>query len=254
MSFVTLRRPSSKPTAAAATLAAAALAAWIITIYRMRGMDGGPGTDLGGAGWFLGVWITMMAAMMLPSVAPMALLFAKVSSERRRRGRGVVPLWVFLSGYLVSWTLYGAAAYGIFRLVHAAHLHWLAWHAHGPLVAGAAIAAAGLYQLTPLKRVCLDHCRSPLGFVMAHWREGWLGALRMGIIHGGYCLGCCWALFAVLVGAGVMSLAWMALLTLVVFAEKVLPLGRYTARAVGAALLILGLVVAAGAIDLPWVA
>ena len=114
---------------------------------------------------------------------------------------------------------------------------------------------AGLYQLTPLKRVCLDHCRSPARVRHAALAGGVrLGALRMGVVHGAYCLGCCWALFAVLVAAGVMSLAWMLLLTLVVFAEKVLPVGRRASRAVGVAFLVLGVVVAAGAIDLPWTA
>jgi predicted metal-binding membrane protein len=115
------------------------------------------------------------------------------------------------------------------------------------------LGLAGLYQLTPLKRVCLDHCRSPFGFVMQHWREGYGGALQMGVVHGLYCLGCCWALFAVLVAAGVMSLAWMLLLTLVVFAEKVLPFGRRASRVVGVAFLVLGVVVAAGVVDLPWI-
>jgi predicted metal-binding membrane protein len=124
----------------------------------------------------------------------------------------------------------------------------------GPLALGATLATAGLYQLTPLKRVCLDHCRSPMGFVMRHWREGYGGALRMGVVHGAFCLGCCWALFAVLVAAGVMSLAWMALLTLIVFTEKVLPVGARAARVTGAALLVLGAVVAAGMIEMPWVA
>jgi predicted metal-binding membrane protein len=116
------------------------------------------------------------------------------------------------------------------------------------------LLVAGLYQLTPLKRVCLDHCRTPLGFVASHWRDGRLGALRMGIVHGAYCLGCCWALFAVLVAAGVMSLAWMLLLTLVVFAEKALPQGRRTAAVVGGALVVLGLAVAGGAVPMPWMA
>ena len=120
-----------------------------------------------------------------------------------------------------------------------------------PLALGAVLIVAGLYQLTPLKRVCLDHCRSPFAFVMQHWRDGYGGALRMGIVHGSYCLGCCWALFAVLVAAGVMSLAWMLLLTLVVFAEKVLPGGRRTSQVVGIALLVLGLGVLGGVVNLP---
>lgn len=111
------------------------------------------------------------------------------------------------------------------------------------LVLGAILLAAGLYQFTPLKRVCLRHCRSPLAFFAQHWRDGLLGALRLGILHGAYCLGCCWALFAVLVAVGVMSIGWMLLLTLVVFVEKVLPHGERVATLFGIALVALGAVV-----------
>jgi len=215
-----------RPVGAAALLGAATLATWVVTVDRMRGMDAGPGTDLGALGWFLGVWVTMMAAMMLPSVAPMALLFARVSGERRRRGTSFVPTWVFLCGYLAAWTGYGLVAYGLFRLVSAANLHALDWQAHGPLIAGGAIAAAGIYQLTPLKRVCLRHCRSPLHFVLGGWREGRRGALRMGLEHGGYCVGCCWGLMLILFALGVMSIVWMLLVAGLIFAEKVLPFGH----------------------------
>jgi predicted metal-binding membrane protein len=150
-------RPASsllrhRPVGLVAVLGGATLATWAVTVARMRGMDAGPGTDLGALGWFLGVWVTMMAAMMLPSVAPMALLFARVSGERRRHGRSFVPTWVFLCGYLTAWTGYGLVAYGLFRLISAADIHALGWQAQGPLVAGGAIGAAGIYQLTPLKR------------------------------------------------------------------------------------------------------
>ncbi len=123
----------------------------------------------------------------------------------------------------------------------------------GPLALRVVLIGAGLYQLTPLKRFCLDRCRSPLAFVMTHWRDGRLGTLRMGLSHGAYCLGCYWALFAVLVAAGVMSLAWMLLLTLIVLAEKVLPGGQRASQVVGIALLTLGIVVG-GVVDMPWVA
>jgi predicted metal-binding membrane protein len=167
--------------------------------------------------------------MMFPAAAPMLLLFHAVSSQRRARGATFVPTWVFAAGYLLVWIGVGAVAWVLVeagselagRLSDAARETW------GPLALGAVLLVAGLYQLTPLKRVCLDHCRTPLGFVNHHWRDGHFGSLRMGVLHGGYCLGCCWAMFAVLVAAGVMSLAWMLLLTLVVFAEKVLPIGRW---------------------------
>ena len=135
----------------AAVLLGAALVTWIVTVERMDGMDAGPGTDLGGLGWYVGIWVTMMAAMMLPSVAPMAIVFTRVARSRAERGRAYVSPWIFVSGYLVAWTLYGLLAYGIFRAIKAADWGFLAWDAQGPIVAGAAIAVAGLYQLTPLK-------------------------------------------------------------------------------------------------------
>jgi predicted metal-binding membrane protein len=222
-------------------LLAAALVAWLVTIDRMRGMDAGPGTDLGGLGWYLGIWVTMMAAMMLPSVAPMVLVFARISSERRGRGREFVPTWVFLVGYLAAWTAYGLAAYGLFRLVSAFGTDWLAWDRAGPYVAGGAIAAAGLYQLTPLKEVCLRHCRGPMHFILHGWRDGRLGALRMGAEHGLFCVGCCWGLMVALFALGVMSLFWMAAVAAVIFAEKVLPYGLRLSRVFAVVLLALGI-------------
>ncbi len=205
---------------------------------------------------FVVAWAVMMAAMMFPAAAPMLLLFHRASTRRRAHGDAFVPTWVFAGGYLLVWTAVGvltwaAVASGsdlVGRMGAGDRATW------GPLALGVTLAVAGLYQLTPLKRVCLDHCRSPMGFVMQHWREGYSGALRMGLVHGAYCLGCCWALFVVLVAAGVMSLAWMALLTLVVFIEKVLPVGPRAAQVTGAALLVLGAVVAAGVIGMPWTA
>ena len=210
----------------ASVLAAVTLATWAVTVGRMRGMDAGPGTDLGALGWFHGVWVTMMAAMMLPSVAPMALLFARVSGERRRRGKTFVPTWIFLCGYLAAWTAYGLVAYAVFLLLRAVDWHAMGWDAQGSIIAGCAIAAAGLYQLTPLKRVCLRHCRSPLHYVLGGWRDGTAGALRMGIEHGAFCVGCCWGLMLILFAIGVMSIVWMLVVAGLIFAEKVLPFGN----------------------------
>src|SRR5262245_49415669 len=196
----------------------------------MRGMDAGPGTGLGGLGWYLGVWVTMMAAMMLPSTAPMVVLFDRVSAERTRRGQAHVPASIFVLAYLLVWAVYGLLAYGLYRLAVHAVGGALAWDRAGPYVAGAAVAAAGLYELTPLKSACLRHCRSPLRFVFEGWREGPLGALRMGAVHGSYCVGCCWGLMLVLFALGVMSLTWMAVVAALVFVQKVLPGGVATTR------------------------
>jgi predicted metal-binding membrane protein len=226
----------------AAVLLGAALVAWIVTLERMRGMDAGPGTDLGGLGWFLGVWVTMMAAMMLPAAAPMVLVFHRVSGDRPGRATASPPVATaaFVAGYLAAWAAYGLAAYGVFRGVVAVDPGFLSWDREGPMVAGAAVAAAGLYQLTPLKRACLSRCRTPLHWVMHRWRDGPGGALVMGAEHGAWCLGCCGGLMLVLLALGAMSITWMAVLAAVVFAEKVLPLGERLAAAVAACLIGLG--------------
>jgi len=217
----------------------------------MSGMSAA-GWSFASAGVFLAVWSAMMAAMMLPAAAPMIVVFA--SAQARRERPTAVPTWIFVSGYLLVWVATGAAVYVLVQvgsetatLLSSADRASLA-----PLALGVTLVAAGLYQFTPIKRVCLTHCRSPFAFVAQYWRDGWLGALRMGIRHGTYCLGCCWALFAVLVAAGVMSLAWMLLLTLAVFVEKVLPQGQRISTAVGVVFVALGLAVASGAVPMPW--
>ena len=228
----------------APVLLAAALAAWAVSAWRMRGMDGGPGADLGSLGWYLGIWITMMAAMMLPSVAPMVLLFDRVSAERARRGQSFVPTWIFAATYFAVWTVYGIAAFALYRGVRALDLGFLAWDRDGPYVVGVLLAFAGLYELTPLKNVCLRHCRSPMHFVLGGWREGVGGAARMGVEHGGYCVGCCWGLMLVLFALGVMSLFWMAVVAALIFAQKVLPHGDKLARVFAVVFVALGIWIA----------
>jgi predicted metal-binding membrane protein len=217
-------------------------------------------TGMAGAGWslaglvaFVVAWAVMMAAMMFPAAAPMILLFRSIATQRQASGGTFVPTWIFVAGYLLVWTAIGAITWVVVQVLSdaAGRLGAVERVTWGPAALGVVLVGAGLYQLTPLKRLCLDHCRSPLAFVMSHWHKGRLGALRMGLTHGAYCLGCCWALFAVLVAAGVMSLAWMLLLTLVVFAEKVLPYGRRAAHGVGVAFLVLGVLVAAGRVTMP---
>ena len=238
--------------ALAATLATGSVVAWIVTVGRMRGMDAGPGTDLGGLGWFVGIWVTMMVAMMLPSASPMGLLFARVARERARKGQaGFVPAWLFVAGYLLVWTVAGLAAYGLYRAVVSAGTGWLTWDGNGPYVAGAALAAAGLYQLTPLKDVCLRHCRSPLHFLLHGWRQGRTGAVRMGAEHGAFCLGCCWGLMLALFALGVMSLFWMALVAVAVLVEKLAPGGRQLSRVFALALIALGIWVSTAPASVP---
>ena len=238
--------PSARasPIFVAVVLLGGALVAWVVAIARMDGMDAGPGTSLGGFGWYVGVWATMMAAMMVPSVAPMVLTFSRVSTERSRRGRAYVPTWVFLTGYLLAWVGYGVAAYGLFRAITAVAPGSLAWDRGGAWVAGGAIAAAGVYQLTPLKRVCLRHCRTPLHFVLHGWKEGWRGGLPMGLAHGAYCVGCCWGLMLILFALGVMSVVWMAAVAAIIFAEKVTTFGARLSRALALVFVLFGLWVA----------
>ena len=215
-------------------------------------MDAGPGTDLGGIGWYLGIWVTMMAAMMLPSAAPMVLLFARVSGERARKGQaGIVPTWVFVAGYLAVWTLYGLLAYGVFRAITAGGTDYLAWDRSGRYVAGAALVVAGLYELTPLKDMCLRHCRSPLHFLLHGWHEGRAGAFRMGAEHGAFCVGCCWGLMLALFALGVMSLFWMAVVAAVIFVEKLAPQGERLTRVFSVCLVGLGVWVAVAPASVP---
>jgi predicted metal-binding membrane protein len=202
--------------------------AWAVTVERMDGMDAGPGTPLGGLGWYLGIWVTMTAAMMLPSEAPAAFLIARL-----RRGR---PTFLFLAGYLALWTAYGIAAYSLFRLVTSFDTGWLAWYEAGPYVAGGVIVAAGIYELTPLKQLCLRRCRR------SHHSEG--PAFRSGLARGLSCVGSSGGLMAVLFALGVMSLVWMVVVAAVIFAEKVLPHGVLLSRILAPALVALGIWVA----------
>jgi predicted metal-binding membrane protein len=235
------------PVGIAAVLLGLALVSWIVTVDRMRGMDAGPGADLGGLGWFLGIWVTMMAAMMLPSVAPMVLAYARVGRARPAR----TPTAVFASAYFAAWACYGIVAYGVFRLIDALDMGSLAWDEAGPWVAGGAIVAAGAYQLTPLKDVCLRHCRSPIHFLAHGWRDGARGAFRMGFTHGLYCVGCCWGLMLVLFTLGVMSLFWMALIASLIFTEKMLPRGDRLTRVIGVAFVALGMWIAVAPGSIP---
>jgi predicted metal-binding membrane protein len=221
--------------------------AWWSTADRMAGMDDGPGTALGGLGWFVGVWVVMMAAMMFPSVAPTVALYARMARERTR----VAPL-VFTAGYLLTWTAAGLVAYGLVELGRALLGDALAWDGAGRWVAGGTLLVAAAYELTPYKDVCLSKCRSPLGFLLGSWREGLSGALNMGSRHGAWCVGCCWALMASLFALGVMSLVWMAFVAaLIAFEKTVASGGRAVTLATALILLALGIAVIAAPGSVP---
>jgi predicted metal-binding membrane protein len=217
-------------------LFALAIAGWWFTIGQMSGMDDGPWTALGSLGWFLGVWVVMMVAMMFPSVAPTIALYAEMT-----RTRSPLRPLLFAAGYLATWTLAGLLAFTAAAVGAVAAGDVLSWDRAGRWVAGITLLVAAVYELTPLKDVCLGKCRSPIGFLLGSWREGRLGAAEMGARHGGWCLGCCWALMASLFALGVMSVAWMAFVAAVIAIEKLLPWRRVATYGTAALLLVLGL-------------
>lgn len=193
----------------------------------------------------LSMWIVMMAAMMLPSAAPMVLVFAAVQRKRREQSEPFVSTGVFLLGYLVVWTVFSIAATLAQWGLHAGSLLSSAMVIASPVIGGVFLIAAGIFQWTPLKDACLTQCASPLSFIMTQWREGAGGAVRMGLRHGLFCVGCCGFLMGVLFVAGVMNLLWVAAIAAFVLVEKIVPRRRWVSRLGGAALLLWGLWVAA---------
>jgi predicted metal-binding membrane protein len=234
-------------------LLALAVVAWLVTNERMGGMASMPGMELGGLGFYLTVWVVMMAAMMFPSVAPTVMMYDRLRAGHRVRGRGAAPdaTALFVAGYLCVWSAAGLAAYGLFELVRAQDLAFLAWDEAGRWVTGGVIVAAAVYQLTPLKEACLVKCRSPMMFLAERWRHGRAGGFELGVRHGAWCLGCCWALMAALFAVGVMSLGWMALIAAFIAGEKLLPWPVAARRGVAVLLLSLGLGVALVPGDVP---
>jgi predicted metal-binding membrane protein len=256
MESAALRRaPLNGPAEAGlvAILLLAAAGAWVLTDERMGGMDAGPGTDLGGVGWFIVVWVTMMAAMMLPSFAPAVLAYARIREEDRHGGRvaarGATPL--FIAGYLLVWAAVGVVGYVVIEGLRALDPGLLAWEEGGRYIAGGAILGAALYQLTPLKDVCLRHCRRPQKLLLRHPQPDHRGAVAMGVEHGALCVGCCWGLMAVLFAVGVMSITWMFLVAALIAAEKLLPWRGAVSRGIAVLFVVLGLGVAFAPEEVP---
>jgi predicted metal-binding membrane protein len=217
-----------------------AAVAWWSTADRMAGMDMGPGTDLGTLGWFVGLWVVMMAAMMLPSVSPTVALYGQMT----RRGGPVRPL-LFSTGYLLVWGLAGVVAYGVYESGRSLFGTDLRWSAGGRWFAGAVLMVAALYELTPLKDVCLQKCRTPVGFLLGTWRDGRRGAVAMGTRHAAWCVGCCWALMGALFALGVMSVTWMAFVAALITLEKTLPWRRVAVWGTTAVLVVLAVMLVA---------
>jgi len=222
-----------------------AAAAWGVLIWQSQmiddeemGLTMGMSTPL-----FIALWAVMMVAIMFPTAAPMILTFQRVQANRQQAQQSFVPTWLFVSSYIVLWSATGLLAYGVALLADdlADGSMWLMDNA--ARFGGAVLIAAGIYQLTPLKTKCLSKCRTPMSFILTSWRDGSLGAVRMGLAHGTYCLGCCWLLFVILFPLGIMNVAAMAGVTLLIFAEKSLAIGPWVARAAAVALIVYGVVV-----------
>jgi predicted metal-binding membrane protein len=237
--LATAQRPTLAPARTrlwlVALLFVLAVIGWWWTVGEMRGMDDGPWTGLGTLGWFLGVWVVMMAAMMLPSVSPTVALYSRMTEANS----AISPL-LFTAGYLVTWSAAGLAAFAIAAGGSTVAGNVLAWDRSGRWVAGLTLVVAAVYELTPLKDACLGKCRSPLGFLLGAWRDGRTGSLRMGAKHGAWCVGCCWALMASLFALGVMSIAWMAFVAALIAFEKLIRWRRVATYGTAAILVVLG--------------
>jgi len=244
--------------ATAAALVVTVAAAWI---YLISGPMPGSMSDMSGMGGMAGMqatatslatwgprealllfamWAVMMVAMMLPSAAPMILLFSRISATRSARSERNTPVIFFATGYLVVWFAFSAIAALIQFNLHSLAVLSPDMRTASPIASAAILIAAGVYQWLPVKQSCLRHCRSPLGFLTTSWKEGPRGAVTMGITHGAFCVGCCWMLMALLFVAGVMNIVWVAALSAVVLLEKIVPAGPVIARVAGILLIAAG--------------
>jgi predicted metal-binding membrane protein len=239
----------------AAGLAAVTFLAWIalarmVIAMRSISMSMGDMVDMAGMHQWTWVdfalmfwmWVVMMVAMMLPSAAPMILLHARFCRTSVTTAHALAPTAVFAAGYLVAWVAFSVVATSLQWGLERGALLSATMVSTSPLLGGFLLLVAGIYQWTPYKQACLRHCRSPVQFVAAHWRRGTAGAFRMGLEHGAFCVGCCWALMGLLFFGGVMNFLWIALITFFVLLEKVVPRGAQGGRLSG------GLMVAVGAL------
>lgn len=240
--------------------------AWLYLIHSKTSMAGMAGMDMsrmnmpgmvmsGNEAWsataillLFAMWAVMMIAMMVPSASPMVLAFLTMNHRRQTADQRLMPVGIFLLGYLAIWTAFSAFATFAQWSLHRAALLSSAMTTTSPKLNGALLIAAGVFQWTPLKRTCLNGCRSPLSFLMSEWRDGSRGALIMGLRHGAYCVGCCWVLMVLLFVAGVMNLLWVAVIALFVMAEKLFPKGELLGHFGGMALVIGGVALIAH----PW--
>jgi predicted metal-binding membrane protein len=234
-----------------ASLLVLAGACWLV-VLRQAGMTHATGLTMGlTPPLFLLAWVAMMIAMMFPTAAPMIVMFGTVAAGKQQRAQPFVPTWVFVSAYLTVWVGFGVVAYAAAAGLSALAMQSMWLMDNAARLGGAVLLVGGIYQLSPLKSLCLTKCRSPLSFLLTSWRDGYGGAFVMGLKHGAYCLGCCWLLFAILFPLGVMNIAAMVALTLLIFAEKSLRWGSAVANVAGVALMGYGAVVLVTAHGLP---
>ncbi len=233
-----LRRIAREQLALALVLFGLAGVAWWLTDQRMDGMAMGPTTDVGSLGFYTGVWVVMMAAMMFPSFWPIVGMYERIRSghDVPRAATALVVL-----GYLATWTAWGLLAFGAIRLGRALFGDFLPWDGAGRWTAAVVVLGAAAYQLTPQKNACLTRCRGPVMFVMENWRPTLRGAFRLGAVHGAWCVGCCWALMLALFAVGVMSIGWMAFIAGLIAIEKLLPSRAAANYSVAGVLALLGL-------------
>lgn len=236
-----------------AVLLALSAAAWAVIIWRSSTADDdmmGPTMGLDGP-VFLAIWIAMMVAMMFPTAMPMILTYSRVQAGKAARDQNAVPVGIFVCAYLVVWVVFGAAAFAAASAGEALADRSMWVMDNAARIGGVVLIVAGLYQLSPMKRICLSKCRSPMSWLLNSWHDGRSGALRMGLEHGTYCLGCCWLLFVILFPLGMMNIAAMALLTALIFAEKSLPISGVTSNLAALGLIGYGAFVLAAPAMLP---
>jgi predicted metal-binding membrane protein len=226
--------------AGAALLAVTAIA-WVDLVYMARDMNVAGGVSHWSAGYFTAMffmWVVMMVGMMIPSATPAILLFA---SLRRHSGTGTASTTLFTLGYIIAWGAFSLAATSAQWALSAGMLLSSSMKSEAPLLSALIFIAAGLYQFSPMKLACLSKCRSPAQFLVEHWSEGRLGSLVLGVKHGAYCVGCCWAVMALLFVFGVMNLLWVAVLAALVLLEKLFPSGPRISAWSGVAMVSMGL-------------
>jgi predicted metal-binding membrane protein len=236
------------------SLLALAAAAWALLVWQWAVMGEDMSLTMGmGAPVYIALWVAMMVAIMFPTAAPMVLMFARVHNKRKAEGKPFVPTWVFTGAYILVWSATGIIAWALAAGgdAVAGRSEWISDHAGQ--IGGGLLIVAGVYQLTPLKNICLTKCRNPLSFILNYWRDGMGGSFRMGLDHAVFCLGCCWLLFMILLPLGMMNVAILALITILIFAEKSTAFGRQVASFAAVALVVYGAAVIASPELLPMV-